>query len=186
MTKKGRSHFTRCGFHRPINTLRRELEASLVRQFGSVSLVQQGKIQSILRLEESCRALERSMAESPPEFPEQVKSGREAIFRWTFQRDRLLTELFGGGKATDTGADSADPWSALDYPDFAPDVAQNDARREHGQQGGTLSPGNASDATPAIPTGENSAAEIRPNEQAKKIDTYLNFPVDGNSEVLEL
>jgi len=93
-----------------VNQLRKAVETLLVERHGSLSLLQQAKVQSLLRLEEGIRACEKAIAESPNMKPDEVRQQRYAIAQWTMQRDSLLGELLGNAKAT------ADPWAVLDMP----------------------------------------------------------------------
>ena len=89
------------------NQLRRRVEFLLRQRHGSVSLMQQAKVQSLLRLEEGVRACEKMMAEAPGMTAEEVRTQRYAIGQWTLQRDSLLAELLDvKGKS--------DPFEALD------------------------------------------------------------------------
>jgi hypothetical protein len=90
--------------------LRREIERLLVERHGSLSLVEQARIQSVLRLEEGARALERAIAENPKMEAAELRQQRFAIQQFSLQRDRLLSVLLDGdGKA----ADPSDPLAAI-------------------------------------------------------------------------
>jgi len=91
-----------------VNQLRRAVESHVVERHGGLSLLQQAKIQSLLRLEEGIRACEKLMAESPKMDAAEVRQQRYAIAQWTCQRDSLLAELLGGDSPT------ANPWDIFD------------------------------------------------------------------------
>ena len=81
------------------NSLRKAVEAQVKERHGGISLVQQAKIQSLLRLERALRALERAIATTPDMAPDGLRpTARIAIQQWTLQRDRLLAELLGNGR----------------------------------------------------------------------------------------
>lgn len=91
-----------------INKLRKAIEQLIIKRHGSVSLVQQAKIQSILRLETGCRCME--LLERKDECPtaEELRTQRHSIAQWTRERDNLLAEVLGMKPGEN------DPWAALD------------------------------------------------------------------------
>lgn len=89
------------------NQLRKAVEALVTERHGSLSLLQQAKVQSLLRLEEGIRACEKLIAETPGMDAAEVRQQRYAIAQWTIQRDSLLAALMGDGDGP------ADPWAAL-------------------------------------------------------------------------
>jgi len=91
-----------------INQLRKAIESLLIEKHGGVSLIQQAKIQSIVRLETGCRAVELTERENDSMDPEQLRAQRHSIAQWTRERDNLLSELLGNS------CESKDPWAALD------------------------------------------------------------------------
>lgn len=106
------------------NSLRKAVEALLRERHGCLSLLQQAKVQSLLRLEEGVRALEKTMVETPDMDADGVLKARYAIAQWTVQRDTLLAELVGDGDvggmvedrldAAEVQDDSPNPWDSLD------------------------------------------------------------------------
>ena len=89
------------------NQLRKAVETLVAERHGSLSLLQQAKVQSLLRLEEGIRACEKLIAETPSMDAAEVRQQRYAIAQWTIQRDSLLAALLGDA------AGPADPWAAL-------------------------------------------------------------------------
>ena len=106
------------------NSLRKAVEGLIRQQHGSITLVEQARVQSLLRLEEGIRAVEKMMADNPSMGPEEVRSNRAAIAQWTLTRDNILAELVGNGKAT------TNPWDLLNAVRAQPAVGQADAAGE--------------------------------------------------------
>ncbi len=88
--------------------LRRGVESILKQSHGRVSLLQAARVQSLCRLELSCRIAEQTLRDTPTLPPEQIQQTRHSIGQWTCQRDNLLAALLG-----DSGG-AVDPWAALD------------------------------------------------------------------------
>ena len=91
-----------------VSRLRTRLERLVRDRLGDVPLVTQATIQTITRLEASCRLAEQSIREHPDMGPADLRSLRESIVRWSLQRDRLLRELLG------TQETPASEWDAVD------------------------------------------------------------------------
>lgn len=96
------------------NTLRKAIESLLIERHGGLSLLQQAKVQSLIRLEEGIRACEKVISETPNMAPDEVRQQRYAIAHWTAQRDSMLAELLGDARGT------ADPWRVLNTPSAKP------------------------------------------------------------------
>lgn len=90
--------------------MRRGVETLVRRQYGGVTLTQAARIQSLCRLEMSCRIAEQSIKENPSMTPEELRAQRACITQWSAQRDNALVALLGDA------AGKVDPWSALDRP----------------------------------------------------------------------
>lgn len=90
------------------NILRKAIEKLIIEKYGSVSLLHQARIQTILRLEEGCRALELAIRDNPKMGPEELRANRSSISQWTAQKDNALANLLGQQSAV------SDPWLAVD------------------------------------------------------------------------
>jgi hypothetical protein len=88
--------------------LRRGVESILKQNHGGVTLLQAAKVQSLCRLELSCRIAEQTLRDTPTLPSEQIQQTRHSIGQWSCQRDNLLAALLG-----DSGG-AIDPWAALD------------------------------------------------------------------------
>jgi len=83
----------------------------LVRQkHGSLSLWHAARIQTLQRIEESARAAEYSIHHNQEMGPDELRQQRDAIVRWTQQRDNLLRELLGDDQKTG----GTDLWGEVD------------------------------------------------------------------------
>ncbi len=102
--------------YRDVCRLRREVESKLGGRDG-LSLFQAARLQSLCRIELGCRVSELTIRDGKLP-PEQLRAERSLIAQWTCQRDRLLGELLGSGKA------AGSPWDVLteqiDLPAVAP------------------------------------------------------------------
>ena len=105
------------------NSLRKAIEAKLKEWHGSVGLAERGKVQTIVRLEESCRALEKAMCDTPGMSAEEIRLNRESVTRWSQQRDNLLGSLLDNGNGTAHGS----PWDVLLEPQDHPAAAAGNA-----------------------------------------------------------
>jgi hypothetical protein len=76
--------------------LRRAVERQVSDAQGSITLQQQALIQTLLRAEESCAAAEKLISENPQLTAEEIRLQRDAIMRWSQQRDNLLAKLLDG------------------------------------------------------------------------------------------
>lgn len=78
------------------NQLRREVERLVRQHHGGISLSQQARIQSLLRCEESCRALELMIRDKADTIAaDELRLHRHHIVQWSCQRDKILGELLG-------------------------------------------------------------------------------------------
>ena len=91
-----------------VGRLRSRLEAVVKARFGEVPLAMEARIQTVARIEASCRLAEQSIRETPDMAPTELRSHRESIVRWSMQRDRLLFEVVG---QTDSRASE---WDEID------------------------------------------------------------------------
>ncbi len=91
--------------YRDVCRLRREVEAKLGGRDG-LTLYQAARLQSLCRLELNCRTAELSIRDGKPAAAD-LRAERSLIAQWTCQRDRLLGELLGNGKA------AGSPWDVL-------------------------------------------------------------------------
>ena len=89
------------------NQLRKAVRTLVAERHGSLSLLQQAKVQSLLRLEEGIRACEKLIAETPSIGRRGGSPATLCDREWTIQRDSLLAALLGDA------AGPADPWAAL-------------------------------------------------------------------------
>jgi hypothetical protein len=117
--------------------LRRKVDALLKSRYGTLTLLQDAKINTVCRLEQSCRACELLISTTPAMPAEEIARQRSLICQWSCQRDNLLSVLLGDS------AGVADPWSALD------------ASRHDGQHVGT-----SADNPQAIPPSDATGAIV--------------------------
>lgn len=100
-------------------TIRKALELLLLaRQDGVITRYQDARIQSLLRLELSCRTVERAMRDDPEMGPADRARYRKLVCDWTLQRDAILFELIGDaptspGKPGARPASGVDPWGLV-------------------------------------------------------------------------
>jgi hypothetical protein len=92
--------------------LRKAIESQVREKHGELTLEQVGMIQTLIRLELSARALEQSQRESPGMPAGDLLKLREAVIKWSLQRDRILSELLGDDHQASSGND--DPWAVVD------------------------------------------------------------------------
>ena len=97
------------GAYCAVNRLRKALETHITGRNGRITLVETSKIQTITRLEASCRVLESSIRKNEDMDPAELHKCRHSIVQWSCQRDRLLAELLGEAATVD-----GDPWASLD------------------------------------------------------------------------
>ena len=94
-----------------LNRLRAAVEGLLRQAHGELTVCQVGRIQTLIRLEESCRACELLIRQNPDMPANELRQHRESIVRWSLQRDKLLGELLG---AVASEANPGDPWAVVD------------------------------------------------------------------------
>jgi hypothetical protein len=66
-------------------------------------LLKLAKVQSLIRAEEGCRACEAMIRSNPEMSAEEIRQQRYAIQQFTRERDKLLGDLLGDGKAGSVG-----------------------------------------------------------------------------------
>ncbi len=107
--------------YRDVCRLRREVEAKLGGR-AALSVFLAARLQCLCRLELGCRVSELTIRDGKLP-PEQLRAERSLIAQWTCQRDRLLGELLGNGKA------AGSIWDCLaESPRDAPAAAVGDPR----------------------------------------------------------
>ena len=98
--------------------LRRKVESLLRAKHGGLTLMQSARVQTLCRLELNCRIAELGIRDKPDMAVEELRAERSCIGQWSAQRDNILRELLGDGKA------DVDPWAALDAARAAQSVAE--------------------------------------------------------------
>ncbi|MFH1920159.1 MAG: hypothetical protein ABIP48_09780 [Planctomycetota bacterium] len=95
--------------------LRLQVEILLRQRYGELSLIQVGRVQTLARLEQSARALELTIRETPSMPAEELRGARHSICSWSRERDNILTELLGG-----KAVNGSDVWATLEQPQAQP------------------------------------------------------------------
>lgn len=90
--------------------LRLQAETQLRGTYGKVSILQASRLQTVCRLELSCRIAERTIQNHPELTPEELRAQRSMVTQWSMQRDNLLAKLLDGAGDVDGG----DAWAAFD------------------------------------------------------------------------
>jgi len=81
--------------YKAVLKLRQHLEAAVAGPDGKLTLLQEARVQSAVRLEQNARSAELSLRDDRLE-PEEAHKLREAICRWSCQRDGIIAELLAG------------------------------------------------------------------------------------------
>ncbi len=93
-------------------TLRHTVEVRIKQRTGRLTPWQAGRVQTLLRLEESSRALELEIRLKGADMStSDIRANRESVVRWSLQRDNILAELLGSDATS--GSDD-DVWADLD------------------------------------------------------------------------
>lgn len=95
-------------------TIRKAVEALLIdRQGGNITRMQDARIQTLLRLEMSCRVAEKDMKENQDMEPKERARMRGLICDWSLKRDAILLELIGDGADPGGKNAAADVWATV-------------------------------------------------------------------------
>lgn len=136
--------------------LRQAIEAEVSQKRGSLSILDRAKIQTICRLELSARASEMAIRKDSKMLGDQLRLQREAIVKWTLQRDKLMGELLGDVAGSGSGDGDDDPWAVVDQ---AAAERTRAAQKASGTADGTSSDQDNSNATGDVPGGSNVESE---------------------------
>lgn len=118
--------------------LRAVVEEILMKRFGAVSAYHAGRLQSLLRIEQGIRLLERALLDKPRPSVEELRTSRAEIVRQGCIRDGILRELCGDALPAG-GLD----WDAALQPPSGPAVASE-------APGAAVGPSCRSDAAEAL------------------------------------
>lgn len=94
-------------------TIRKALDKLILAKQGEITKYQDARIQTLLRLELSCRTTERAMREDSDMGPADRAKLRKLICDWSIERDKILLELIGDGADSGGKNAAADVWATV-------------------------------------------------------------------------
>jgi hypothetical protein len=162
--------------------LRLAIEDAIRKKHGGLTLMQIGQVQSVIRLELSARACEQTMRDHPDMPPDQLRQNREAIVKWTLQRDKLMAELLGDDRHGN-GSQDDDPWAVVDQQAAERVRAAQQVGRATGEESSDQGNDNATGNELGPSNVEAGLADVANGGDAGEVSTHApmlpNLPGEG-------